>query len=45
MRIGLNLDYISKCAFEINEYLKHFTYMKSLSKYSVITCDEIMTVQ
>ena len=42
--IGLNLDYVSKCAFEINKYLKHFTYMKSLND-SVVTCDEIITVR
>ena len=41
---GLNLDYISKCAFEVNKYLIHFTYMKSLND-SVITCDEIITVR
>ena len=45
MRIGLNVDYISKCAFEINKYLKPFTYMKSLINDSLITCDEIITVR
>ena len=45
MRIGLNVDYISKCAFEINKYLKPFTYMKSLINDSLVTCDEIITVR